>query len=196
MKNLLYPLSENDFFLEYWQQKPYFSLDGEYRNNDLPALMSLKDMEFLVSSLSSVQDGWIELVKSSSILDKKKYINESSFIDLARVCQAYAQGYSLLLTKVNKRLPSISVLCREYEKLFFRNHILLSSQVRASVVLTPKLAKGFPIHYDDCEVFALQVTGEKLWTVYNAPNRYPSTKRVPQSLLQIKKQNSKYSESL
>lgn len=175
MHNLLCPLTEGQFFEEYWLKKPFVSVQDEDIVPLFSDLIPLNEVEQLISSLSSTETGWLEIVKPNIRLDRRKYSNDSGFIDLSAAIQAYANGYTLVFSKVHKRIPKVADLVREYEKIFLRNNCFISSQVRATLVLTPKFSVGFPIHYDDHGIFIFQISGEKNWFIYDKIDPYPTT---------------------
>ncbi|MGH9652187.1 MAG: cupin domain-containing protein, partial [Bryobacteraceae bacterium] len=63
-------------------------------------------------------------------------------------------------------LPEFAFFCRSLEKEF-------SFPCQANVYLTPAGAQGAKPHYDTHDVFVLQVTGSKKWTIYGTPVELP-----------------------
>jgi hypothetical protein len=61
---------------------------------------------------------------------------------------------------MHERLPPLAALCRAVERTF-------SSHFQTNIYLSPPHAQGFKTHYDSHDVFVLQVSGSKLWTVYD-----------------------------
>jgi hypothetical protein len=57
-------------------------------------------------------------------------------------------------------MASLAGLCRAIEKTF-------SSHFQTNVYLSPPNAQGFKTHFDSHDVFVLQVSGSKLWTLYD-----------------------------
>jgi ribosomal protein L16 Arg81 hydroxylase len=57
-------------------------------------------------------------------------------------------------------LPSLANLCRAVERTF-------SSHFQTNIYLSPPHAQGFKTHFDSHDVFVLQVSGSKLWTLYD-----------------------------
>ncbi len=122
MSYFLDPVPEDVFFQEHWQKNSCLSLQSP--NKELfSKLVTLNDIENFISSIGGSKNDWIDLVKPSSFLKKDIYSNSNS-ISLPQVYQAYNQGYTLLLTKVHKKIPLVADLCREYEKIFFKYKVL------------------------------------------------------------------------
>ena len=59
---------------------------------------------------------------------------------------------------MHERLPSLAALCRAVERTF-------SSHFQTNIYLSPRNAQGFKTHYDSHDVFVLQVSGSKHWTL-------------------------------
>jgi hypothetical protein len=70
----------------------------------------------------------------------------------------YADGHTLILSKVNKRWPALAAFCNQLQD------DLLAS-IDANVYLTPAGAQGFPPHYDTHDTILLQVEGSKQWNL-------------------------------
>jgi mannose-6-phosphate isomerase-like protein (cupin superfamily) len=67
---------------------------------------------------------------------------------------------------MHERLPSLADLCRGVEAMF-------SSHFQTNIYLSPPRAQGFKTHFDSHDVFVLQVSGSKLWTLYDAAIELP-----------------------
>jgi hypothetical protein len=82
-------------------------------------------------------------------------------IDLPRAYQLFATGATISLSQVHERMAPLAALCRAVEKTF-------SCHFQTNVYLSPPNAQGFKTHFDSHDVFVLQVSGSKLWTLYDA----------------------------
>lgn len=173
LNKLLDPLTEDDFFSKYWGSKPYVCTKKTLNSEAYSNLLSVKEIDQLISSQESLND-WLQIVKPDASVNTKNAIKQDNTINMDFIYQAYAEGYTLLLTKVHAKHPKIGQLCRDLEEIFLKNQVLLSSQIRANVYLTPKASSGFPVHYDNHDVMIIQVSGEKLWKIYNSPEPYPN----------------------
>ncbi len=81
-------------------------------------------------------------------------------IDLPRAYQLYRTGATISLSQMHERLPPLAALCRVVERTF-------SSHFQTNIYLSPPHAQGFKTHFDSHDVFVLQVSGSKLWTIYD-----------------------------
>ncbi len=94
------------------------------------------------------------------------YTIDGSALDVAKLYQLFEEGATLTLAFLDTVLPSLERLCREIE-------IELSMPLQANVYLTPPEEQGANVHYDTHDVFVLQVSGSKQWTIYDAPLPLP-----------------------
>jgi len=99
------------------------------------------------------------------------YTTDGSALDVARVYQLFEEGATLTLAFLDTVLPSLEQLCRQIE-------IELSMPLQANVYLTPPDEQGANVHYDTHDVFVLQVSGSKQWTIYDAPLPLPLSGQV------------------
>ncbi|HEX8847100.1 MAG TPA: cupin domain-containing protein [Pyrinomonadaceae bacterium] len=83
-------------------------------------------------------------------------------------------GATLVLDAVDELSEPVRELAEGLE-LFFREHV----QVNAYAGW--RTSKGFDLHWDDHDVFILQVTGRKRWRVYGATRPYPLTRDIEQA---------------
>jgi ribosomal protein L16 Arg81 hydroxylase len=81
-------------------------------------------------------------------------------IDLPRAYQLFASGATISLGQMQDRLPELAALCRAVEKTF-------SSHFQTNIYLSPPNAQGFKTHFDSHDVFVLQVSGSKHWSIYD-----------------------------
>jgi quercetin dioxygenase-like cupin family protein len=86
--------------------------------------------------------------------------------DVERVLEAYQQGATILLQRLDRTWPALGALCRALEER-------VRHPADANVYLTPKAAQGFGAHYDAHDVFILQISGTKHWRLYGAPFPLP-----------------------
>jgi hypothetical protein len=63
-------------------------------------------------------------------------------------------GATIILPQLHFRVPALATLCRLLERRF-------SQRFQADIYLTPPGAQGFGTHYDNHDVFILQVAGSK-----------------------------------
>lgn len=124
------------------------------------------DVENLIASLPVPADGWLQLVRGLSSNLPPGFKTGDGFVDLGAITRAYAAGTTLLLTKLQRRVPAIGDLCRSIECSLLEGGFVPAQRVGANLYLTPSGSQGFALHYDDHDVLIVQLAGEKHWSVY------------------------------
>jgi hypothetical protein len=76
------------------------------------------------------------------------------------------EGATLVLDAVDELSEPVEELAKHLE-LFFREH------VQVNLYAGWQTSRGFDLHWDDHDVFILQVTGRKRWSVYGQTRPYP-----------------------
>lgn len=72
-------------------------------------------------------------------------------------------GYSIRIVHPQQWHQACYELCSVLQEYF-------GFPVGCSAYLTPRASQGFPPHYDDVEVFVLQLEGSKRWRLYDRPD--------------------------
>lgn len=171
LASLLAPTNVEDFFARYWEQEPLVIA----RNNRsfYAGLPTSADFEFLLSSLTEPQAGWFSLVKERAQPPGDSMLTEQGLLSLPEIYAAYREGYSLLLTKLQKRDRATGVLCRKLEMAMSKCGVTLARPIGANGYLSPTHSQGFSIHYDPHDVFILQLEGCKHWRIYGRHVAFP-----------------------
>jgi ribosomal protein L16 Arg81 hydroxylase len=89
----------------------------------------------------------------------------------------FHHGYSLLVNNVERHWAPIARVARQLEKSFGLAH------VSCNLYLTPPNASGFESHWDWMDAIVVQMSGEKIWSLWKEPTMSLSTfelKRQPQ----------------
>lgn len=167
------------FFAEYWQRQVLWSVparDGrEFIERDsLPAeLITLCDIEVLLSTLATPDRNWMQVVRGGAPLRTSAYTTPGGLVRLSALYAAVEAGYTVQLAKMHKRWPAIGRLCRAAEEACLRGGVLLAMRVGSHLYLTPPGSTGLEPHYDDHDVIVVQVEGTKRWRVYGALEAFP-----------------------
>jgi hypothetical protein len=116
----------------------------------------------------------LRLVKDGAPIPRSAYTAPSTLghaglrdvVDPARVASRFADGATVVLETASLYLPRLNRFCKELESA-------LGHSVDANVYVSPPQAQGFGIHYDAQDVLAVQVHGEKSWTLYGPVRNDP-----------------------
>jgi hypothetical protein len=84
----------------------------------------------------------------------------------AELARRLREGATLVLDAVDELSEPIEALAKNLE-LFFREH------VQVNLYAGWQSARGFDLHWDDHDVFILQVSGRKSWSVYGTTRPFP-----------------------
>jgi len=157
------PVTPEDFFAEYFEKRHlviHRDDPGYYRD-----LLSLEDIDrVLTETILPVSD--LQLVNNGAGIDEDRYALSSGQVDPVRVAQHFAQGSTVILPQLHRRLPRLAAYCRALEVVF-------SCDLQTNIYFTPDNAQGFKTHYDSHDVIVLQTHGSKTWRIYDSPMVLP-----------------------
>jgi len=166
----LWPLTPAEFFAEYWEKKPLHlrrSWPEFYAD-----LFSKADVDKLLRTKVGLPYGeHLNLVRFDETKQSKVELNRGGRGIRAApedVDAAWASGSSLQVMHPQQYHEPVWRLLAALERGF-------SSLFGANAYLTPSGSQGFPPHFDDVEVFMLQLEGSKHWRLHAPPEgeEYP-----------------------
>ncbi|KAJ7424304.1 Bifunctional lysine-specific demethylase and histidyl-hydroxylase MINA [Pitangus sulphuratus] len=156
--SLISPIKEEVFFKEYWEQKPLLV----QRNDPLVAayylsLFQLSDLKELCS-----QDLYYgrDVNICRCVNGKKKVLNKEDKVNYMQLKKDFDQKKATIQFHQPQRFKEELWKIQEKLECYF------GSLVGSNVYITPQGSQGLPPHYDDVEVFILQLEGEKHWRLY------------------------------
>lgn len=158
---LIDPIVPTTFFAEFYERKPL--LVETQQRSKFELLLSIDAIDqYLSTTTPCISD--VFLIDAARELKPEDYSFPNSEppgrIDLPRAYQLFGAGATISLSQLHERLAPLAALCRAVEKTF-------SSHFQTNVYLSPPHAQGFKTHFDSHDVFVLQVSGSKLWTLYD-----------------------------
>jgi hypothetical protein len=89
----------------------------------------------------------------------------------AELTRELRDGATLVLDAVDELHPPITFLCESLERLF-------RVRIQVNAYAGWRTSHGFDLHWDDHDVFILQVAGRKQWKVYGMTRKYPLARDV------------------
>jgi hypothetical protein len=156
--------STEDFTSQYWGRAPLLSRAAEL-GGGFTDLLDRAAVDELVSS-RGLRTPFLRMAKDGKVLDKSRFtrsggagatINDQVADD--RVLAELAGGATLVLQALHRTWPPLvhfgSALSAE-----------LGHPVQVNAYITPPQNQGFAPHYDVHDVFVLQVSGRKHWTIH------------------------------
>ena len=160
---LIHPITRERFFQEFWESKPLVIQRecAEYYRS----LLTLDEIDRVLTTLDLRYPN-VVLKNAARDVSSEDYTVRGGSLDVAKVYQLFAEGSTVTLAYLDTAIPALTALCRGLEAEF--SHLF-----QANVYLTPPGSQGAKVHYDTHDVFVLQVTGSKRWTILGTPVELP-----------------------
>lgn len=124
-------------------------------------LLTIAGVDRIVAGLD-LREGMLDMAHATRDLSREDYTAPGGAIERAAVARLYGQGATIILNQLHQSDLTLAAFCRGVEQA-------LSCHVQTNVYLTPPDAQGFRTHYDNHDVFVLQIEGEKRWRLYDTP---------------------------
>ncbi|XP_014440885.1 ribosomal oxygenase 2 isoform X2 [Tupaia chinensis] len=158
-QSLISPIKTETFFQEFWEQKPLLI------QRDDPALAAYYQSLFRLTDLKSLCSRGMYYGRDVNVCrcinGKKKVLNKDGKAHFLQLRKDFDQKRATIQFHQPQRFKD--ELWRIQEKL----ECFFGSLVGSNVYITPAGSQGLPPHYDDVEVFILQLEGEKHWRLYH-----------------------------
>ncbi len=128
-------------------------------------LLSMEQLD-LVLGTHALRAPEINVVQFQRDIPGSDYLNAGGTLEPLRAARLFAEGATLVFSQLQPKVPSLAQLCSSLGKAF-------SSRMQTNVYLTPAGSQGFPPHWDNHDVFVLQISGRKRWTIYESSYELP-----------------------
>ncbi len=160
---LISPMSPNRFERDFYEQRLCLipRTDPDY----YAGLLSFEDLDAVLGTCN-VTPSVIALVRGDESLPRGAYVHASGGIDPLAVAKMFDDGATITFNQLHRYVPVLSEFCASIGRAF-------SSRVQTNIYLTPPEAQGFKPHWDTHDVFVLQVSGRKHWSVYDTKVTLP-----------------------
>jgi ribosomal protein L16 Arg81 hydroxylase len=157
LETLIAPVSTAEFRTHYWEQKPLIVQRGnpDYYGD----LFTLDDFDAAIARAP-------EYVKLANAETKKNASYKPVVQGLEAVLADMRAGGTLVLDQLHKTDPKLSLLCRGLAPE-------LGHRFQTNLYLTPPHGRGFTPHWDNHDVFILQVLGSKHWKIEQTRRELP-----------------------
>ncbi|KAM4620252.1 ribosomal oxygenase 2 isoform 2-T2 [Polymixia lowei] len=158
-QSLIHPLGQEEFFCNYWEKKPL------HLHRSDPTVALYYQSLFQLADLRSLCTQGLEYARDLNVCrcikGKKKVLNKEGCVNYNVLTKDFVQKKATIQFHQPQRFKD--ELWRIQEKL----ECFFGSLVGSNVYITPQKSQGLPPHYDDVEVFILQLEGEKHWRLYS-----------------------------
>jgi ribosomal protein L16 Arg81 hydroxylase len=162
---LLQPLAVETFLDEIWGATHYHVKRSRagYFDSLLPAPSAIEELLELFRRESST----VHLMRGT---DRKtgsdSYRLVDGSLDLVRIRNDFADGYTIILGGVERFVRAIASLAHSIEAE-------LNFPIQVNAYITAPASQGLAPHYDDHDIFILQIQGSKIWHLYDGPDVPP-----------------------
>lgn len=150
---LLEPMSIEDFFTRYWGK-----CDVYLQRGDSHAFDSLRRGIDLETVIWRERGAWgdLSLARANTSATMCPYLRMQATVDT--LAAALDDGYTIVVNNLQRKSSEVAQLCRAMEKALF-------ARCTVNLYLTGPGCQGLDAHYDDTDVFVLQIDGNKTWRV-------------------------------
>lgn len=158
LTSLIAPFPVEEFRAQYWETKPLIvhRQDRSYYGD----LFTLQDFDGAVMRSP-------EYVKMANAETKKnKSYKPQVTPGLEAVLADMRDGGTIILDQLHHREPKLRALCRGLAPEF-------GHRLQTNLYLTPANGRGFAPHWDNHDVFILQVVGSKHWKIEKQRRVFP-----------------------
>ncbi len=170
-EDLIAPTAVEAFFAEMWESRPFHipRSDGRYYRH----LLTRDVVESAISS-GGLRFPAIQLAKGGAFFPAEAFTHNirsggdvfTGVPDLDRIAAEFRAGATISLPAFHRACKPLGDLAAAIEAEF-------DHPVHTNVYVTPGNAAGFSPHYDTHEVFVLQISGAKRWTIHDPPLTLP-----------------------
>ncbi|KAI8520512.1 hypothetical protein Bbelb_002660 [Branchiostoma belcheri] len=165
-ESIISPVSYERFFADYWEKKPLIA-----KRNDTALMEEYKALfsRDILKRLLKKQE--IEYIRDVNVCryvnGRRESLNGTGRATSKQIDKLFDQSRATLQFHQPQRFQDkLWQLCSLLECLF-------GCLVGANVYMTPPGSQGLAPHYDDVEVFILQLEGRKHWRLYTPPVDLP-----------------------
>jgi ribosomal protein L16 Arg81 hydroxylase len=157
--SLISPCSDDDFRTNYWEQKPLI-----VRRRDPDFYGNLFTLENFDAAIARAPDH-VNTVNAGA--NKKAVTYRGTTVKgIESILADMRDGHTLMLDRVNERDAKLGLFCRLLGPE-------LGSSFQTNLYLTPPHGQGSFPHWDNHDVFILQVMGWKCWKIEKNRRVFP-----------------------
>ncbi|CAB4065697.1 RIOX1 [Lepeophtheirus salmonis] len=160
---MIQPHSVDHFFKNVFEEKPLY-IPRKQNRNYYKDVLSTKQFDEMLQNQRIIFGKNLDV--TTFVNDKRENHAPEGRAYPSVVWDFYNNGCSLRLLNPQTFNEKIWKLCATLQEC-------LGSMVGANMYLTPPGTQGFAPHYDDVDVFILQLEGKKHWRVYEPPTKLP-----------------------
>jgi ribosomal protein L16 Arg81 hydroxylase len=158
LASMVAPITDAAFRTQYWERKPLVIHRGAPDFYD--GLFTLRDFDAaLMRAPSSVKT-------AEARTEKNAAYKVETVAGLEGVLGEMREGGTLILDAMHRQNANLGLLCGELSRQ-------LGHTFQTNLYLTPAHGQGFTAHWDNHDVFILQVMGSKNWNIEKDRRAFP-----------------------
>lgn len=116
------------------------------------------------------QPSGLRLVREKDKKGPENYRLHDGSLDLARIRDDFADGYTIVVEGVERYARSVGLLARAVE-------VELNFPTQVNAYISPPGSRGLVPHFDQHDVLVLQIEGSKVWHIYDGIHTGPPDPR-------------------
>ncbi len=160
---LIDPLPAAEFERDYYEQRLLHVRRKPSRY--YAELLSATDLDIVLGTHAAGHRD-VKLVRGDGDVPVREYANDAGRVQPLEVARHFDDGATVIFNHLHTRVAALARLCVALGRRF-------SSRIQTNVYLTPPGAQGFAPHWDTHDVFVLQISGTKRWSIYDTKVRLP-----------------------
>jgi ribosomal protein L16 Arg81 hydroxylase len=158
LAELVSPLTETEF-LDLLRRRQLTYRPGSRCDRFAPFVGWAALRNILASGNSAVRTDQIKVTKESLTINPKRWMADGK-VDPAKLEKFVADGFSLVMLRVEEHVPALAALCTEIKTR-------LREGTFVGVIVTSGTGVGaFQVHFDPEDLLILQIEGTKRWQVF------------------------------
>jgi ribosomal protein L16 Arg81 hydroxylase len=166
LDEILQPCGWLLFAEKYWQKLPFYISreDPQFFNS----LVSREQLEFLINTYGGRDDFPISLIGSrigETVPPEERGLRRSHWRS-DKVYERVSKGATV-------RIGNLAHFLEPVRRLVFGFETFLNTDIAVNLYLTPGSSQAFGSHFDNHDVFVLQVEGSKIWKIFTPPQDLP-----------------------
>ncbi|MEM9304536.1 MAG: cupin domain-containing protein [Pseudomonadota bacterium] len=172
LRELLSPPGWDVFLTDHWQQQP-LHVPGEGSNRFAP-LVTHADVDRILAAQAGKADFPISVIGSHQgkgvPADKRSY--DRTHWTPEHVAERVREGATVRIGNMARYAPEVARLVRAFETV-------IHTDIAVNLYRTPASSRAFDAHFDNHDVFIIQLDGSKTWRLYDPPRDLPMEVTFP-----------------
>lgn len=154
---LIHPVPVDEFARTYYEKRVLVVHRDDRSYYD--RLLSVRDLDRVLAT-HVLHHPAVQMTQLDKEIPMGEYANAAGVIDPIRAARIFTEGGTLVFQHLHTRVPALAQLCGELARTF-------SSRMQTNIYFTPPRAQGFKPHWDTHDVFVLQTSGSKSWSIFD-----------------------------